>query len=312
MGGRRMRVVFMGTPDFAIHSLKALLEDDTFEIVAVVTQPDKSRGRSKKLTYCPTKDFAINAGLKVYCFENIRDKENVEILKELNPDVMVTAAYGQILSQKVLDVPKVGCINVHGSLLPQYRGAAPIQWAIVNGEKQTGITTMLTERGLDCGDILLREVVDIGENETAGELFDRLSILGGEILVKTLHGLLNDTIVPEKQNNEEATHFPMLTKQDGRIHWNKTALEVKNLIRGVNPWPGAYAYYKEIMIKIWSCEVVDMNGECGEVLMAKDELIIACEQGALKIIEMQIPGKKRMTADAALRGFRIDIKDKFN
>lgn len=306
-----MRVVFMGTPDFAIPSLKALLADDAFHVVAVVTQPDKPRGRSKKLTPCETKEFALSEGLKVYSFDRIRNKENVEILQSLQPDFFVTAAYGQILSQKVLDVPKYGCINVHGSLLPKYRGAAPIQWAIINGEKQTGITTMMTERGLDSGDILVKEVVDIGDNETAGELFDRLAQLGGEVLVKTLHGLKDGTITPVKQNEEQATHFSMLEKTDGKISWQKTAQQVHNLIRGVNPWPGAYTTYKDMTIKIWASQVVDLSGECGQVLACKDELIIACKEGAVKILEMQIPGKKRMPADAVLRGFKIDIKDKF-
>ena len=306
-----MRVVFLGTPDFAIPSLKALLEDDAFEIVAVITQPDKPRGRSKKLTYCPTKEYALEQGLTVYSFDRIRNKENVEILQSLKPDVMVTAAYGQILSQKVLDVPKLGCVNVHGSLLPKYRGAAPIQWAIINGEKQTGITTMLTERGLDCGDILLKEVVGIGESETAGELFDRLAVLGGEVLVKTLHGLEDGSITPIKQDEEQATHFSMLSKQDGQISWEKSAQEVHDLVRGVNPWPSAFAQYNDMTIKIWACEAVDGKGECGEVLKSKDELIIACKDGAVKILEMQIPGKKRMPADEVLRGFKIEVKDKF-
>jgi len=306
-----MRVVFMGTPDFAIPSLKALLDDDMFEVVAVVTQPDKSRGRSKTLTYCPTKEFALKSGLQVYCFDNIRKQENIEVLQNLNPDVMVTAAYGQILSQKVLDIPKMGCVNVHGSLLPKYRGAAPIQWAIINGEKQTGITTMLTERGLDSGDILLKEMVDIGDNETAGELFDRLAVLGGEVLLKTLHGLNDDTITPVKQDDSEATHFPMLKKTDGEINWSKTADEICNLVRGVNPWPGAYAKYNDTVIKIWSCEKVDMKGESGEVLKSGDELIIACSQDAVRVLEMQIPGKKRMPAEMVLRGYRIEVKGKF-
>ncbi|MEX1378202.1 MAG: methionyl-tRNA formyltransferase [Eubacteriales bacterium] len=306
-----MRVVFMGTPDFAIPSLKALLEDDAFDVVAVVTQPDKPRGRSKKLTYCPTKEFALKQGLEVYCFDRIRNKENIETLEKLKPDFMVTAAYGQILSQKVLDIPKMGCVNVHGSLLPKYRGAAPIQWAVINGEKQTGITTMLTERGLDCGDILLKETVDIKEQETAGELFDRLAVLGGEVLIKTLHGLADGSITPKKQNEEEATHFPMLQKQDGEIHWDKTAGQIHNLIRGVNPWPGAYTTYKDMIIKIWSSQVVEGKGECGEIIKAKDELIVACKEGAIKILEMQIPGKKRMAAELVLRGFEIDAKGKF-
>lgn len=306
-----MRVVFMGTPDFAVPSLQALLNDDFFEVVAVITQPDKPRGRSKKLTPCPNKEFALEKGLAVYSFDRIRNKENVEILENLKPDVMVTAAYGQILSQKILDVPRMGCVNVHGSLLPKYRGAAPIQWAVINGEKQTGITTMLTARGVDCGDMLLKEIVDIDENETAGELFDKLAKLGGKVLVKTLHGVASGDITPIKQNEDEATHFPMLEKKDGQISWNKSAQQVHDLIRGVNPWPGAFTTYKDTTIKIWASEVVDKKGECAEVLSSKDELIIACKKGAIKVLEMQIPGKKRMPADIVLRGFNIEEKDKF-
>ena len=306
-----MRVVFMGTPDFAIPSLRALMEDDAFDVVAVVTQPDKPRGRGKELSYCPTKEFALKNGLDVYCFGRIRDRENIETLEELAPDVMVTAAYGQILSQKVLDIPKLGCVNVHGSLLPKYRGAAPIQWAVINGEKQTGITTMLTERGLDCGDILLKEAVNIGDEETAGELFDRLAELGGKVLVKTLHGLAGGSITPVKQNEDEATHFPMLKKHDGEIRWDKSAQQVHDLIRGVNPWPGAYTTYNGMIIKIWASQVVSGKGECGEIIKANNELIVTCKEGAVKILEMQIPGKKRMAAELVLRGFRIDAKDKF-
>jgi len=300
-----MRVVFLGTPDFAIPSLKALLKDDAFEVVAVITQPDKPRGRSGKATYCPTKEFALEEGLEVYCFERIRNAESIEILKSLEPDVMVTAAYGQILSQKVLDIPKMGCVNVHGSLLPLYRGAAPIQWAVINGEKHTGITTMLTERGLDCGDILLQESVEISENETAGELFDHLAELGGDVLVRTLHGLEGGSIIPKPQDNEKATHFPMLNKSDGKINWEKSALQVHNLVRGVNPWPGAYAYYDDNLVKIWRTELASGSGKSGEILKSDDELIVACGDDALKITELQVPGKKRMTAESFLRGYKM-------
>jgi len=306
-----MRVVFLGTPDFAIPSLKALLEDDAFEVVAVITQPDKPRGRSGEATYCPTKEFAMKEGLKVYCFESIRNAESIEILKSLEPDVMVTAAYGQILSQKVLDVPKMGCVNVHGSLLPLYRGAAPIQWAVINGEKQTGITTMLTERGLDCGDILLQETVEIEKNETAGELFDRLADLGGDVLVRTLHGMMEGAIIPKPQDHEKATHFPMLDKSDGKIDWGKSAKQVHNLIRGVNPWPGAYALYGDTIVKIWRSELSDKSGKSGEIIKADGELIIACAEGAVKITELQVPGKKRMPADAFVRGFKMESGEKF-
>lgn len=313
MGGRRrMRVVFLGTPDFACASLEALLKYDKFEVVAVITQPDKRRGRSKIATECQAKAFAKGKGLEVYSFDRIRNSENIEILKKLKPDVMVTAAYGQILSQKVLDVPRLGCINVHGSLLPKYRGAAPIQWAIINGEEKTGITTMLTERGLDCGDILLSEQVDILPDETAGELFDRLAKLGAKVLVDTLHAIDDGSLTPCKQCEDEATHYSMLCKEDGKIDWGKSASDVHNLVRGVNPWPGAYTTLGGATIKIWKAKVVEgEDKESGTITRGKDTLDVACKEGTLRILTMQIPGKKRMITADVLRGFDIKSGDKF-
>lgn len=307
-----MKVVFLGTPDFAIPALKTLLEDEMFEVVGVVTQPDKPRGRSKKLTPCATKAFAMENNLPVFSFDKIRDKDSREQIEILEPDVMVTAAYGQILTQKVLDIPKLGCVNVHGSLLPKYRGAAPIQWAIINGEEKTGITTMLTERGLDCGDILLKVETEIKPNETAGELFDRLAQMGGDILVNTLKGIAENTIVPKKQDEEQATHFPMLKKEDGKIDWNKSAKQVHNQIRGVNPWPSAYTTFNDKTIKIWKSEVIEGKScECGKIVRCDDVLDVACNDGVVRILEMQIPGKKRMSTQIILRGFDIGCGDYF-
>lgn len=306
-----MRIVFMGTPDFALPSLKALLSQDDFEIVGVITQPDRARGRHSQLTPCPVKAFALEQGLDVYTFEKVRARIGRETIESLKPDVLVTAAFGQILSQRILDIPPLGCVNVHGSLLPKYRGAAPIQWSIINGDHTTGITTMLTEKGVDCGDILLQHTVEIDPGETAGELFDRLSHLGGQVLVDTLRGLLGKTITPQKQNDALATHCPMMTKANGQIDWNQSAQEVHNLVRGVNPWPGAYFHHGDRIIKVWRTEILDQNeSQPGIVVHSKDTLDIACGKGVLRILEMQIPGKRRMQTSQILRGYAIQVGER--
>jgi methionyl-tRNA formyltransferase len=304
-----MKVVFLGTPDFAIPSLRALL-DAGYEVPAVITQPDRPRGRGHKLNPCEVKKYAISKGLNVHSFKRIRDREGVDFLKNLDFDVMVTAAFGQILSQEILDIPKYGCINVHASLLPKYRGPAPIQWAIIKGETETGITTMLTERGVDTGDILMQDKTFIEPEETAGELFDRLAEMGGYTLIKTLKGLELGTITPIPQNHDEATHFPMLKKEDGKIDFHKTAQEVKNLVRGVNPWPGAYVTLGSDVLKIWDVEIVHRTSRRRPGTMvncdAKNGIVVNTADYEIALKEVQFAGKRRMEATAALCGRELD------
>lgn len=301
-----MKIAFLGTPDFAVPSLQALVRAG-HEVVGVCTQPDRPQGRNYKMIACAAKQAAQELGLQVYQFERIRRREGYEALKALQPDLLVTAAFGQILTQRILDIPKYGCINVHGSLLPAYRGAAPIQWAIIKGEKVTGITTMLTDVGIDTGDILLQRATPIGEDETAGELFDRLAALGAEVLLDTLDGLQKGTLVPRPQEHTKATHFPMLTKEDGRIDFALSARQVHDLVRGVDPWPGAWVTQEDgSVLKIWKTRVRDdLSGRPGEVLEGEESFIVACGGGAVEILELQAPGKRRMNAVDYLRGHAL-------
>lgn len=303
-----MRVVFLGTPDFSVPILSRLCSEG-FDVVGVVTQPDKPQGRGCRIAPCAVKCCAQVQGLQVYSFDRIRNSGAVQILRDMQPDVMVTAAYGQILSQRVLDVPSLGCVNVHASLLPKYRGPAPIQWAIINGEQKTGVTTMLTDIGVDTGDILLQRELDIAPDETAGEMFDRLSLLGADVLVETLRQMERGNLIRTPQNHEEATHHPMLKKEDGRIDWTKSAEAIHNLVRGVNPWPGAYCWYGENIIKVLKARPCGEKSdlEPGGVVCCSDKkgLFVSCGANVLQILELQIAGKKRMDACSALRGFAI-------
>lgn len=307
-----MRVVFLGTPDFAVPSLEALIENK-YDVVGVFTQPDRPAKRGHKLMAPPVKECAIKHGLDVYQFEKIKCKEGVNALKELKPDVMITVAFGQILSKEILDIPPKGCINVHGSLLPKYRGAAPIQWAIINGETVTGVTTMYTDIGLDTGDIILKEEMTIGKEETAGELFNRMAPFGAKVLLKTLEEIKNGSIKRTSQNESEASHFPMLKKDMGHIDFSNSAEEIHNLVRGVSPWPGAYFLLEDQKIKV--VKVLPLsnfkhNSNPGEVLIAsaKEGLVIACKDGAVQIEELKAPSGKQMNAKSYLNGKKIEIK----
>ena len=303
-----MRVVFLGTPDFAVPSLERLCLGG-YDVVGVVTQPDRPQGRGYRLAPCAVKCCAQKNKLSVYSFNRIRKSSAVQILRDMEPDVMVTAAYGQILSQEVLDVPRLGCINIHASLLPKYRGPAPIQWAVIHGETRTGVTTMMTDIGVDTGDILLQRDTQIGPDETAGELFARLAVLGADLLLETLEQLKHGQIKRMPQKHDEATHFPMLKKEDGRIDWTKSANDIHNLVRGVNPWPGAYCFYDDTPIKIWKTKACDEIPGLppGGVVCCSDKkgLFISCGEGTLQILELQLAGKKRMDACSALGGFAI-------
>ncbi len=299
--------MFLGTPDFAVGALKRISEKH--EVVAVVTQPDKPRGRSGKPTYSAVKQQATELGLPVYQFEKIR-RDGVETLKELKADVFVTAAYGQILSQEIIDIPKYGILNIHASLLPKYRGAAPIQWSIINGDEYTGVTIMKTEAGIDTGDTLISEKIRIGERETAGELFDRLSELGANLIIGALELVESGKAVYVKQNEEQATHVRMLKKEDGLIDWSKAPKQIFDLVRGCSPWPGAYTYYKGKLLKIHSAEVGEQSqtGEPGEVLLSDKNtgIIVQAGGGTVKITELQAEGAKRMSAYDYLLGRKLE------
>lgn len=305
-----MKIAFLGTPEFALPSLDMLVQSG--HELGVFTQPDRPVGRHAVLTPPPTKAYAQEHGLPVFQFEKIRLPEGLEALKAFAPDLMVTAAFGQILSAVNLAIPKYGCINVHGSLLPKYRGAAPIQWAVINGETETGITTMMTDVGMDTGDILLADRVSIGENETAGELFQRLSVLGAETLKRTIAALEAGTIVRTPQDESQATKCPMLKKEHGKIDFGKTAREVHNLVRGTNPWPGAYAFLDGEPLKVH--ETLLCNCDLGSAPAgalrgdAKTGLYVRCLDGWLEIAELQASGSKRMNGKDFLKGHPLEGK----
>ncbi len=311
-----MRVVFMGTPDFAVPSLRALAGMEEVEIVGVFTQPDRPVGRGHKLEMPPVKREALENGLNVLQFERVRRQEGLDAMRALKPDLVVTAAFGQILSKKLLDVPRMGTINVHASLLPRHRGAAPINWCLIQGERVTGVTTMLTDAGLDTGDMLLKREVEIGEGETAGELTGRLAQVGAELLVETVRRYAAGEIAPEKQDENEMTYEPLLTKELGKIDWKQDARVIANLVRGVNPWPGAYTAVEGGTLKIWLARPADAQTDRapGTVIRAsaKEGLFVACGGGtALEILEMQVPNAKRMNAKTYLSGRKIEIGTRF-
>lgn len=304
-----MKVVFMGTPDFAVGTLKALIESK-HEVIAVVTQPDKPKGRGKAVQFTPIKEVAVQAGITVLQPKKVREPEFLEALKELNPDVAVVVAFGQIIPQSVLDVPKHGCINVHGSLLPKYRGAAPIQWAVIDGEKESGVTTMHMDAGLDTGDMILKAVVPLDEKETGGSLFEKLSNAGAQLLIQTLDVLEDENLVSEKQPKDSTTAYArMLKKEDGCIVWEKSAAEIERLIRGLNPWPSAYTHLEDKTMKIWAADTEAENTEekPGTIVeIMKDSVKVQTGDGVLAIRELQLEGKKRMSCEAFLRGVSLE------
>ena len=346
-----MRIVFMGTPDFAQKSLEAIYNAG-YEILAIVTNPDKPKGRGMKMIASPVKEFALEKDLKIY--QPIKIRNNMEFIEEianLNPDVLCVVAYGKILPKEILDVPKYGAINVHGSLLPKYRGAAPIQWAVINGEKETGITTMFMDEGMDTGDMILKEKVSIGEYETTGELWEELANVGADLLVKTLEKIeevrsgdevvslerkiektenieeikklkidLKDKIKLEinvEKQGDDYSMAPMLNKEMAKIDWNKSALEIKNLVRGLNPIMGAYSFLNGKKLKFWKVEVLNGSigfeknidkAENGEILLAdkKDGLFIKTADGIISVLEVQAENSKRMDIKSFLNGNSIE------
>lgn len=311
-----MKIVFMGTPDFAEKSLEGVYNAG-HEILAVVTNPDRPKGRGMKMVASPVKEFAVSKNLKIYQPEKVRNNvEFIEEIKALQPDVICVVAYGKILPKEILDIPRLGCINVHGSLLPKYRGAAPIQWAVINGEKVTGITTMYMDVGMDTGDMILKEEVNIGEDETTGELWDKLSDVGAKLLVETLRQIENGNAQRIPQG-EEFSMAPMLNKDMSKIDWNsKTAKEIKNLVRGLNPIMGTYSYLDGKKIKFWKVDVLPLeneNVENGTILKSnsKDGLYIKAKDGVIKVLEIQGENSKRMPIQDFLRGNELKEGKRF-
>ena len=317
-----MRIVFMGTPDFAEESLKAIFKAG-HEIVGVVTNPDRPKGRGMKMIPSPVKEFANENNLKIFQPEKVKNNEEfINELKALKPEVICVVAYGKILPKEILDIPPYGCINVHASLLPKYRGAAPIQWAILNGDKTTGVTTMYMDIGMDTGDMILKQEVQIGEDETTGELWDRLKVLGGNLLVETLKQI-EKGIAPREKQGKDYTIAPMLSKDMAKIDWNqKTAEEIKDLVRGLNPIMGAYTFLNGKKIKFWKVKVAGENEIYAENLGfltngtvitsdPKDGIFIKCKEGILKVLEIQGENAKRMSIQEYLRGNSIQEFDVF-
>ena len=306
-----MRIVFMGTPDFAVPSLQALI-DAGHDVCAVYTQPDKPQGRKQILTAPPVKTLALEHDIPVFQPNTLKNEDEQARLRELAPEVIIVVAYGKLLPKAVLDIPPHGCINVHGSLLPRWRGAAPIQWAVIAGDEMAGVTTMQMAEGLDTGDMLLTYETKIGEKETAGELFDRLAQSGAELLTQTLVKL-ND-ITPRPQDDAQSCYAHMLDKQMAVIDWSKSAHEIDCLIRGLNPWPIALTTLSGERLKVFAAEKAAGNGEPGTVLEAdsKKGLTVACGEGALKLTEIQLVGGKRMKATDFLRGHAIEVGTKLN
>nr|WP_296264775.1 methionyl-tRNA formyltransferase [uncultured Merdimonas sp.] len=305
-----MKVIFMGTPEFSVGTLEALI-DAGHEVVLVVTQPDKPKGRGGKMQYTPVKEAALKHGIPVYQPKKIREEACIEELRTYQADIMVVIAFGQILPQEILDMTPYGCINVHASLLPKYRGAAPIQWAVINGEKVSGVTTMQMDAGLDTGDMLLKTEVVLDENETGGSLHDKLAAAGASLCVETLKGLEAHTIHPEKQGESPTEYARMLDKSLGNIDWSRTAEEIERLIRGLNPWPSAYTGWNGKTMKIWEAEVAPQGEtavqEPGTVVrVEKNGFLVQTGSGLLKVCTLQIPGKKRMDAGAFLRGYPME------
>lgn len=303
-----MRIIFMGTPDFSVGTLEALIEAG-HEIALVVTQPDKPKGRGGKMQYTPVKEVAAEHGIPVYQPRRIREPECIEELRKYNADIMVVIAFGQILPKEILEMTPYGCINVHASLLPKYRGAAPIQWAVINGEKVSGVTTMQMNEGLDTGDMILKTEVVLDEKETGGSLHDKLAAAGAKLCVETLKALEEKTATWEAQGESTTEYAKMLDKKMGDIDWNQSAVSIERLIRGLNPWPSAYTDWNGKVMKIWEAEVVEKQTEevPGTIVdVEKDGFLVQTGVNCLKVTALQIPGKKRMDAGAFLRGYQIE------
>lgn len=294
----------MGTPDFAVPSLQRLI-DSKHEVCAVFSQPDKPKGRGHKMQLPPVKELAIKHNIEVFQPVTLRNEDTINIINYLKPDLIVVVAYGKILPKLILDIPPYGCINVHGSLLPKYRGAAPIQWAVINGENITGVTTMYMSEGLDNGDIIDRKEIKISENETSGELFDKLKVHGADLLIETLQKIESGNVKRTAQDDSKATLAPILSKKDAYIDWNQNAETIRNFIRGMNPWPCATSTLMGKKIKIYSAEVYNLQGNAGQVINSNGSMIVHCEDMSLKLLEIQPENGKRMNAESYLLGHNI-------
>lgn len=303
-----MKIVFMGTPEFAVPSLEKLIE--TYGVEAVFTQPDRPKGRGKKLAFSAVKEVALKHNIKVFQPEKLKnDLEAKKYLKDLEPDFIIVVAFGQILTKEVLDIPKYGCINLHASLLPMYRGAAPLNWVIINGEKKSGNTTMLMDVGLDTGDMLLKDEIEINQNMTTGELHDKLMISGANLLIKTIEGMIKDEIVPQKQEGDSC-YAKMLNKEIAKIEWNKPASDIHNLVRGLNPWPIAYTIYNNQNMKVYeSCVIEEISHkEPGTILSVdKKGIKIACGDKTLLVKKIQFPNGKPLSVEEYINGKSLEI-----
>ena len=309
-----MRVVFMGTPDFSVGTLKELAKAG-HEIVGVISQPDKPKGRGKNLQPTPVKEAAMELGLPVYQPKKVRDPEFIQVVRDLEPEVIVVVAFGQIIPKEVLELPKYGCINIHASLLPKYRGAAPIQQAVIDGEKESGVTIMQMGEGLDTGDMLSKIVIPLDKEETGGSLFGKLAQAGAELLIKTLPSIEQGTVTPEKQSQESPTPYAaMITKQMGLMDFSKPAAELERLVRGLNPWPSAYTFVNGKTLKVWKSVLGQetSDAEPGTVMGTDAQGIhVACKDGVLILTEVQLEGKKRMEAEVFLRGYHMEAGTRF-
>jgi len=300
-----LRIVFMGTPEFACPTLQRLI-DRGENVIAVVTQPDRPKGRGQRPEPPPVKTVAERHGIPVFQPVKVRTPESIDHIQELAPDLVVVVAFGQILPQRLLDIPRFGCINVHASLLPRYRGAAPLNWCLINGETETGVTTMQMDAGLDTGDMLLMKRTPIGPDEDARSLHDRMSLLGAEALTETLDLLVAGNLQPAKQNDAETCYAPLLKKETGEIDWSRKPVEIKNLVRGVTPWPGAYTWLNGLFLKVFKVRTAEGAGEPGVVLAAgRDGIEVACNSGSVIIEEVQLEGKKRLPAREFLAGYAL-------
>ena len=309
-----MRVIYMGTPDFAVGALEEIIKAG-HEVVLVVTQPDKPKGRGKTMQFTPVKECALAHGLEVFQPVKVRESANIEYLRKFNPDIIVVAAFGQILPKAILDMPKYCCVNIHASLLPKYRGAAPIQWAIINGDEVTGVTTMRMAEGIDTGDMIAKRQVRIAEDETGGSLFDKLADVGGKLCVETLKMIEDGTAEYTPQDSEKSTHTSMIRKELGEIDWGKSAVEIERLIRGLNPWPSAYTHLNSKTFKIWKAAVLDEAYDCEPgciCRVSKNEMHVMTGDGVLSLLEVQLEGKKRMDIESFLRGFSVEEGTIFN
>ena len=302
-----MNIVFMGTPEFAVPSLRRLIEE--YNVTAILTQPDKPKGRGKKMAYSPVKEEGLKHEIPVYQPVKLKDdRELIQKLKDLKPDFIIVVAFGQILTKEVLDIPKYGCINLHASLLPMYRGAAPLNWAIINGEKVSGNTTMLMDVGLDTGDMLLKDEVNISKDMTCGELHDILTVRGADLLIQSIEGIVNGKITPEKQG-DETFYAKMLDKELANICWNKTSTEIHNLVRGLNPWPIAYTNYKGERMKIYKTKSLEESStkEPGTIIdVSKQGIKVACKEGVLLIEKVQFPNGKPLSIEQYINGHEIE------